>query len=453
MVNEEIVGTDIDRNWILNAGTDEVDGVESKEGDISLVRGSDNLSQAIYLRLTALIDEYERCSLDWAYDLYGSKTKQWLGKNQNVYTRSTLVSEIKRRVTLDPRIDECDVQLINWTSTSIGIKITARIVDGTSFQDYYIFSDIPRYNDNVNSPIYSNTYIKTRDEGYYGKQGEILSVYCFVMDSEDKRVPIGEVELSIGEYVVKEKDMQNPMEVGQSGSREPGGCVFKFHIPQFMKKGTHKLRFKYKGVRGYNNCIGETNLYIIDRIPTSMEFKYPVKNRHWYYANDYDYFTDPVVHVTDANDWDVEHGEVRYYLSDYGDDEEIIFLEFPIIFHGSRLLQKRCYMRVKSVLLEYSSKFIFRVDYMFKQLDVFELVSATGETIDWLECIYDAENQIYWLTSTTVARPYEDVEEYTVTNSAGKTITKKRRLNTDRNDDIDLLRKGNNCGITMEVIE
>ena len=76
MVNEEIVGTDIDRQWILNANKENYEGVEEREGDISLVKGSENLSQAIYLRLTAYFD-----SLKWAYVDYGSYTKDWLGKN------------------------------------------------------------------------------------------------------------------------------------------------------------------------------------------------------------------------------------------------------------------------------------------------------------------------------------------------------------------------------------
>ena len=82
MINEKIVGTDIDVNWTLNP-----------EGDISLVYGSDNLAQAIYLRLTCYLD-----NLDYCYSIYGSTLKDWFGKNQNPYTRKTLIDEIKQRI-------------------------------------------------------------------------------------------------------------------------------------------------------------------------------------------------------------------------------------------------------------------------------------------------------------------------------------------------------------------
>lgn len=75
MIDEKIVGTDIDVNWTLNP-----------EGDISLVHGSDNLAQALYLRLTCYLN-----NLDYFYSNYGSTLKDWFGKNQNPYTRKTLV--------------------------------------------------------------------------------------------------------------------------------------------------------------------------------------------------------------------------------------------------------------------------------------------------------------------------------------------------------------------------
>ena len=431
MVNEEIVGTDIDKDWTLDA-----------ESDLSLVKGSDNLSQAIFLRLTAYFE-----SMNWVYDLYGSYVKDWLGKNQNPYTRNTLVAEIRKRIFYDPRVSDAEVELVDWYSNSLGVKITAEIADGTSFQEYFIFSDIPRRNDNINSPQWKNTWIDTNENGYYGKQGEFVTVKCYVRDSDnrkivtgikeldDPRVPIGQVSLSIGGYHVDIE--QNPQEIAQSGSKDPGSCTFTFRIPKFIKKGTHKLTFTFKGIRGYNNSVGSTNLYVVDRLPTSMEFIYPEEGRDWYYVNNHGYFKEPIVHVKDANNYDVLHGQVRYYLSNYKGDG-LIFIEFPIIFHGSTLLQKTVHIYCDESLLDYSDKFIFKVAYMFRPFDIIEIVGKNGEHIDYLQVHY--ENKIYYLTSTQYTKPFESTDE------------EGNPTDTSRNHDIDTMRKSSSP-IRMEVIE
>lgn len=437
MVNEEIVGTEVDYNWTFDS-----------EGDLALVYGGDNLRQAVFLRLSAYFD-----SLNWCYDFYGSYVKDWLGKNQNAYTRTTLTEEIKKRVMNDPRINEAEVELEDWTANGIGVQITADVMDGTSFQEYYIFSDLPRKNENVNSPNWSNTWIDTNENGYYGKQGEYITVHCYVRDKEYRRVPIGEVSLSIGGYNVDIEE--NPQMVRQSDSNDPGGCTFTFRIPRSIKQGTHDLTFRYKGIRGYNNCSGTTKLHVVHRIPTTMEFIYPKKNENWYYANDHDVFTEPVVHVTDANTYDVLHGQVRYYISNYSEDD-FVFIEFPIIFNGSTLLQKTVYMYCSSKILDYSLKFIFQLGHMFRPTEIIRLVAGDGTVIDYLDVGFnngatywdgkkwigrDKYNEgVFFLTSTKYTKPYE------YTYSTGK------RMDVKRNDDIDTLRT-NNTYTSMKVIE
>lgn len=420
MVNEEIVGNDIDYNWTLDS-----------EGDLSIVKGSDNFSQAIFLRLTAYFN-----SLSWAYIGYGSYTKDWLGKNQDVYQRNTLTQEISKRVYSDPRVANAEVTITDWKYNSIGVKIKADIIDGTSFQEYFIFSDLPRTNDNINSPQWKNTWIDTKEEGYYAKRGEFITVYCYVKDKENKIVPIGEVTLTLGGYFIEIEE--NPQEIAQSGSEYPGSCIFTFRVPPFIKLGTHKLKFKYKGIRGYNNCEGETDMHIVERVPTHMEYIYPNDYPKWYYANDYDNFTDSVVHVMDANDYDVLHGQVKYYLSNYEDDGSLVFIEFPIIFHGSTLLQKTVYIFCDQKILDYSLKFIFRLNYMFKPTDILELRGPKKEHIDYLECFY--EDDIFYLTSTKATKPYKDLDD------------KGERLETLRNKNVDTMRKPNSS-IKMDVIE
>ncbi len=413
MVNEEIAGTDIHKDWILDT-----------EGDLQLVHGSDNLSQAIFLRLTAYMD-----SLKWAYTDYGSTTKDWLGKNQNIYNRQTLLDEIRKRILHDPRIYRAEVELLDWTSHGIGIKIIAHLMDGETYQDYFIFSDLPRRNENINSPEYSNTWIDTRETGYFAKQGQEVTVHCYVRDKWNKPVPIGEVGISIGGYRVEIDN--NPQEISQSGSPEPGRCTFKFRVPKFIKVGLHKLIFTYKGIRGYNNCVGETDFHVVESLPTDMEFKYRRKDVPYYYANDWDLFTEPVVHVQDINDQDVLHGEVRYYLSETDREEDIITLEFPIIFHGDCLIQRNVIMRVHATVLDYSTNLVFRVRYMFRPGEIFELVSQNGDHIDYLEVLH--ENDTFYLLTTTITRPLTHHSE-------------------DRDKDIQTMRLPN-ASYRMEVVE
>ena len=439
MVNEEIVGIDVDHNWILG-----------KEGDLQLVKGSDNLSQAIYLRLTAFLG-----SMDWCYNEYGSEVKSWLGKNQNIYTRNTLLSEINKRISLDERIKECMAELIDWSNNTIGIKIDATIKDGTTFQDYYIFSDLPRKDENINSPQWKNTWISTNDDGYFAKVGEFVTVTCTVLytavNTKDKIVnkivPIGEVSVFIGSYHIDIEN--NPQEVAQSGTDKPGSCTFTFRVPPFVKVGKHELIFKYKGIKGYNNCEGRTVLNVVKKMPTSMEYIYPTEVP-WYFANPVDNITETIVKVVDANDYIVKHGEVRYYLSNKDDSDVLIYIDYPLIFHetpfhGSVLMKNAVKMYCSASLLDYSTKFIFNINYMFRPHDIIELVSANGDHIDYLECLYDgkgnkAENIVFYLVSTQYTYPYEYLDEDGF------------REDHDRNDDIDVQRQ-RNSHLIMKVIE
>ena len=105
-------------------------------------------------------------------------------------------------------------------------------------------------------------------------------------------------------------------------------------------------------------------------------------------------------------------------------------------------------MTVKSKLLNYSTKFMFNVNAMFRPGDIFDLYSRNGELIDTLECEYrdtlttnDTGTVIFYLTSTTKSKPYHgDVNEHS------------DMLERDINQDIDTQRKSNSH-IIMEVIE
>lgn len=385
MVNEEIVGTDVDVNWILDT-----------EGDLLTTSGSDNMAQQIYLRLTCYFN-----SMSWCYDSFGSYLKDYFGKNNTEDTRSSLLREVLDTVMQDPRVEDAEVELKDWEvgdsltkSSWIGLKIKVW-VENKSYEDYYIFGNLPRKNDMVKHSDYMNTHIDTNPKGYYAVRGGIVRVHCHVLDEKNRRVPVGEVGLSIGGYFVNIDD--NPQEISQSGSREPGSNTFEFRLPYFIEEGEHKLIFRYKGIKGYNPSITTTRLYVVDRIPTHIHYLYPNQNRQYYLANDVDDFTDPKTYIIDYNDARVTHGEVRYYIDDGGIFGNYTVIDSPIIYMDDVLQQIYVIIRARMDVLDFSSKMIFNLTRMFHTHDIITLKGADGTEIDYLEV--NKKYGVYFLTS------------------------------------------------------
>ena len=384
MVNEEIVGTDVDVNWELTA-----------EGDLSTVSAGDNMAQAIFLRLSSYLN-----SLWWCYLDYGSKAKDWLGKNQNSYNRSTLINEVYKTVLKDPRVNSAFIEVVDWNSTYIGIRVNVMVLN-RNYEEYFIFGNIPRKNEHVYHSDYKNTHIDLMSE-YYVRPGQILRVHCHVLDDEDKRVPIGEVELRIGKYQIK--TMKNPQEIAQSGAQgrtentfEPGSNTFEFRVPKFIAYGEHDLIAYYKGIRGYNSSTAKAKLHVVDRIPTSIHYIYPRKNYKYYYANDVDEFTTPKTFIVDYNKSLVDHGEVRYYLDEGELKDGYSVIDYPMIFLDGVLLHEEVYIKTKEAILDCSNNFVFELNRMFHTKDRITLQCADGKVVDYLEVNY--RYGIYFLTS------------------------------------------------------
>lgn len=381
-MNEEIVGTDVGYNWFLDA-----------ESDLSLVSGSDNLTQAIYLRLTSYLN-----NLNWCYENYGSTTKDWIGRTQNPYTRETLLSEITKRIIQDPRISEVTVEIVDWDVSYIGIKINAKVDQNKTYEEYFIFSNMVRKNDDVYNPMYKNTYIDTRKQGYYAKQGELLTVHAHVFDEDGKRVPVGEVRLSIGGYIIGDN---NPQEISQSGSEEPASVTFTFRIPYFINLGEHELIFRYKGIYGYNSCVGTTKIHIVDKLPTRTSFIYPISDRKYFFANDHDFFTDSSTYTEDFNKVPARLGAVEFYIDEGELNGSQIYVDDPTIYLDDILLEEQVILYCSEHLEEYSLKFIFDLSpRLFKMFDVIELRGPNQEHLDELVCVY--ENGVHYLITTQV---------------------------------------------------
>jgi phage baseplate assembly protein W len=96
---EELFGSDLK----LRNTTEGVDlSIDSERGDIVLVSGEMNLSQAIQHRLKTGIGELTEIG----YPKYGSNIYDLIGETNNELTRTRLVSVIRNILTQEPRIKE-----------------------------------------------------------------------------------------------------------------------------------------------------------------------------------------------------------------------------------------------------------------------------------------------------------------------------------------------------------
>lgn len=378
-MGEEVVGTDVDCKWLLNA-----------EGDLTLTEGSDNLSQAIYLRLTEYLNE-----LDWCYTDYGSKLTDWFGKNSNEYTQETLLEEITKRVSLDPRITDVTVTLDEYTITYVGVHIEATVKDNENFSEYYIFTPTERTkNSKIYNPSFHDTHIQTRPNGYYTQQGELITVTATVLDEDDKKVPVGEVSVSIAGWTVDIEN--NPQIVAQSDSDNPGTVTFTFRVPLFIELGVHELVFNYSGLYGYNACTGSTDFNVVDYIPTTTTLQY--NNYEYYYANDVDEFTDPITYTEDINNVPARLGTVEYYIDESHLVDDLLYVDNPLIFIDGVLLEERVVMYTVKNLREYTIRFMFNCNRIFYTKDIIELCDTDGTHIDNLICY--SKDDYYFLVST-----------------------------------------------------
>lgn len=402
------LGTDIDRNWIINS-----------EGRLQTISGKENLVQAIENRLTCYFD-----NLDWAYKNYGSYMKDWLGKVDDPYTRSTLIKEITTRVSQDPRIKNVTVTIIDWTPYMLGIRIDGTITqNSTPFQEYFIFGDkqhkvtIDTYND-----TFRTTHIITRGRGYYSTPGNTLKVHAHILDENDRRVPIGQVSLWMGEQYIETREIEQSGDHKERtskhgiwtndltdndetkiheikwdyGQNEPGSVTFNLTIPQYFEYGNHYLKIKYHGINGYNPCTYTCRLIILEKLPTTTQL---TEESLKYYVDDYA-LTHPGVDalVDDINLEPVNMGYANASIEP--DHPHIIQLTNPIIYLGANLYNEDITIITKPLLSKLTRRYIFTLSRRIYPEECVKLVDANTKTIDYLRAYYDGEK--YYLVTTEI---------------------------------------------------
>ncbi|WP_455644818.1 hypothetical protein [Methanosphaera sp.] len=373
MTLEYELGTDVNRNWIL-----------TPEGDLQLIAGKDNLVQAIYNRLTCYFN-----NLQWAYEDYGSYVKDWLGKNNDEYQRSTLIKEVKNRVQEDMRIAEVEVKLVNYTAWMIGLQVKGTVVeDSTSFEEYYIFSNEQH---NILTENYDETFhdthIVTRGVGYYSTYGNVVKVHCHVLDENDKRVPVGNVSLWFGGHYV------DSIEIEQSGASEPGSVTFNVPTPLYMAYGKHELKFRYQGIYGYNPCEYRSFITILEKLPTSTSID---ETRTM--INSTDRTSDELnIQVQDVNTEPLNMGVANASIDDAIVDT--ITINNPIIYISSNLYSEKVSLTTAPLLLELTKQYIFTMSRALKTGEIIRLVDKEGELINNLLVTYS--KGVYYLNPTT----------------------------------------------------
>ena len=315
------LGVDVDRQWICDGS-----------GDLLLAKFEDNVTQAIFNRLSCTMD-----ALDWIYRDYGSYVKDWIGKPNTASARESLLKEIEKRVKLDPRLDDCIVELLYYTTRGVGFKITGFLNEThEDFEEYFLFgvNDLYSSKNMQNNPDYEDTYIQTRQKGYVAKPGSTLVLHVHVnKKSDDDFVPIGAVSISVERRGMQIKEVQ------QSWGKEPGTVVLSVEIPTFFHYGIHDLTFTYHGAKGYNPCTKTVKLLVLPKLPTethihgtrsTLKERNEAYNTHNTYENTNEYDElylgvvddctpgmdskqEIVVHVNDYNGipvgWDYAFGE------------------------------------------------------------------------------------------------------------------------------------------------
>ena len=101
------LGTDINREW------------KFENGDLIIVSDTENLKQAIYNRITCLLD-----SFDDFYEDYGSILMKCLGSKKDDDTLAFFKIELENVLKQDPRTQNADVEL---EYVDDGLKITILI--------------------------------------------------------------------------------------------------------------------------------------------------------------------------------------------------------------------------------------------------------------------------------------------------------------------------------------
>ena len=251
------LGVDIDQAWIMDG-----------EGDLVLARYEDNVTQAVFNRLTCTMG-----ALDWVYNNYGSYVKTFIGKPNTASRRDQLKRECQTRLNKDPRLIDAEVEIIAVQPRAIGMKVTGTLT-GTheNFEEYLLFGEDDLYENirNYRHAGFHDTYIRTRVRGYTAQPGGRVVIHAHVMDKKTEDfVPIGKVNVRIGTWGIGQA-----VEVQQSWGREPGSVTIAFNVPLFFSYGLHYMTVKYDGAPGYNSCTKKVPLHIVPFMPTKTFHKH-----------------------------------------------------------------------------------------------------------------------------------------------------------------------------------
>lgn len=117
-------GTDINSNWSFT------------DGDINLISGTDNLSQAIMNRLNTLQDE-----LNLFYSDYGSYLQSFFGWRKNDKTLEFIKVEIDTVVNKDPRVNNFTSEISYNQEGNVNVNLVIMYIDGEDFSLNYVLSN------------------------------------------------------------------------------------------------------------------------------------------------------------------------------------------------------------------------------------------------------------------------------------------------------------------------
>ena len=111
---------------MINLGTDVINDWSFRNGDLQIVEGTGNLSQALTNRLNTYLDD-----LILFYGDYGSNLFDYMGEQNKPTIHEYIKVEVEDCIVKDNRVDTCSCTIDKVMNDEVYCNLSLILVDGT----------------------------------------------------------------------------------------------------------------------------------------------------------------------------------------------------------------------------------------------------------------------------------------------------------------------------------
>lgn len=247
----EAMGVDVNRHWIVS------------NDDVVLIDGYENLYQAIFNRITCVLND-----MAYFYTDYGSRVHEYFGEVMNKTTFKNLAEEVYTRLLEEPRISEPEVSVIPNGRNTVIIHITANIFNNDQFVGNFVL-DTTTHEFSYVGGVYTYMTLqlgewncKMNNSQRIIMRGEPFKLKCYIKDKHGCNIPIGMVDF------IRNNTIFASVEV------EHGYAEVDFTFPSNTMPGTYSITVQYRGVGKFNSCSDKIKVNVVDKYPTLTKFNY-----------------------------------------------------------------------------------------------------------------------------------------------------------------------------------